>query len=471
MNQSAPRGEGRSSRTAPGSKRGGVLVRLVAVGLFGWGSSADAAEPPAPLTLSAAAVEALAANPSLLGARAAVEGAEAARDEAVAAFFPRARAIAATTEGDDPVYVFGTLLRQGRFGAEHFDPAYLNDPPELGNRRIGLEVEWRVFDGFSRLSGLERAGEELLRERAGLTEAGQQLLAGVVAAYWSAVVAEERRGVAEAAVRAAESQTAAMRDRFEQQLLVRSDLLSAEVRLAELRQQLGEAAGAAAVAREALAALLGRTGGELPPLVREVPRPNAVEPSLDSALAEGLAKRAALAGADAAVRAAGKARSAAGGAFLPKVDLFGSWERNAESWSDWNDTHRVIGAALTVPLADPGRLARVRSAGAAMAAAEAQALAARSRVRLEIVTAWERSRAARERLVVAEKAAEQAEEADRILAERYREGLTTIGERLRGEATLLASRLAVLSARQDAIVFGAELARATGGLVDVRSFE
>lgn len=450
-------------RSGRGAAAGIVPAAALAVGLF----QPSAARGAEPLLLRAAAAEALGKNPGLLGAAAEVEIAEAARHEAVSSFFPRVVASGGVTHGDDPVYVFGSLLRQGRLAQRHFDPAFLNDPEPLRNWRLGLDATWRVFDGFRRLAGSARAGEDVLRAASTLSEAQQRTLAATVAAYWGAVVAERRREVAASSVRAAEAEAGALRDRFDQELVVRSDLLSAEVRLAELRAQLLEADGSAVTAREALGAVLGRPGAELPPLAAELPHRELPPGTLEEAIATGLLARGELAAAEAARRGAELGVRAAEGDLLPKVDAFASWEWNAERTGDDWGRDRTVGAVLTIPLLEPGRLSRVRAARAAATAAKARADGARDRVRYEIVSAWNRASAARERVAVAGKAAEQAAEADAILADRYREGLTTIGERLRGEAALLGARLALLSARHDAVVFGAELLRATGGLKNV----
>ena len=75
-----------------------------------------------------------------------------------------------------------------------------------------------------------------------------------------------------------------------------------------------------------------------------------------------------------------------------------------------------------------------------------------------------------ERLKVAAQTVAQAQEALRIVQDRYREGLTTITEVLRAETAFLRTRLNSASSRYDYYIGYARVLMATGRLMDVTAF-
>jgi outer membrane protein TolC len=119
---------------------------------------------------------------------------------------------------------------------------------------------------------------------------------------------------------------------------------------------------------------------------------------------------------------------------------------------------------------DPARMGRIAEARAAAEAARYAEISAADDVELEIVSAFHRYHAAREKLDVGRASVEQAESAARIVRDRYEQGLTTITEELRAQTALLRARMSLLGARYDCYVGYAELLRAMGGLDDVEPF-
>jgi len=89
---------------------------------------------------------------------------------------------------------------------------------------------------------------------------------------------------------------------------------------------------------------------------------------------------------------------------------------------------------------------------------------------VQIVGAWQHFRAAQERVTVANQALGQAEEAVRIIRNRYAAGLTTITEEIRAQTALLEARLNALAARSDSYIQYAALLRSAGRLTDVQPF-
>ena len=443
-------------------------MRILSLAALLLAGAAQAATEP--LSLRDAVAEALAKNPEAAASRARSAAARAGLAEARSMWLPRVDVTESATRSDDPVFVFASLLEQGRFGPQHFDPAFLNDPDPLRSYRLGLNVRFMLFDQFRRLDANAAAKNGVAQAESGSEEVRQQLRGAVIARYFGVALAEAKRDVAAEAVRAAESQAKAIRDKFEQGLVVESDLLATEVQLASFRQQEIEAEGDAAIARAALATMLQRPADAEIAVDARLPEVRAAdEPLLQAAIDAGLAARGEVRAARASSRNAELALRTARGSFLPRLDAFANWSATGSTIGGRNPDHTVALLA-SFDVFDGGKIARAAAARAGVDAATAAESATHDRIVMEIVTAYHRARAARQRVDVASKALAQAEAATRIVRDRYEHGLTTITEQLRAETALVGARLALIAARYDALVGRAELLRATGGFHDVESF-
>lgn len=423
---------------------------------------ARAAEEP--LTLSAAVERALGRHPSISAARAGQDlaraGAAAARD----AWIPRLSISETFTRSDNPVFVFGSLLEQGRFGQEHFDPAFLNDPDAIDNFRLGVNLQFPLFDQLRRVSRTKQSSLAVERSRLELESVTQGLRLEVIRRFVGVNVAAGALQVADEAIAMAEADLEQVRSRFEAGMAVESDLLAAEVQLAEMRQQQATAAGDLEVARAALRLTIGASTVEELQVAPVADRVHEMEP-LDTLVATAR-ERADLRARTLEQRQAALDVRMSRGSFLPRIDTFGSWGGSGESFSE-RDEDTTYGAVLSFDILSPGRNAAVRQARAAEKMAESRVRSAEMEVELDVTSSYHRFVAASRRLELARKAEQQASEAMRIIRDRYSEGLTTVTEVLRAETALVRARTTLLAARSDYHVGYADVLRSTGRLTDV----
>lgn len=440
------------------------LLAIATVSLLMAASSSAAS-----LTLRDAAAEALGRNPQVAAAAAETDAARARLRQARAAWLPLVDATASSSRSNNPVFVFASLLEQGRFGPQHFDPNFLNNPPVFRNDRVAINIRYAFFDQMRRYDMNAQAKHGLTRAQTAAEETRQRILSDVIARYYGLTVAGQRQAVAAEAVRAAEAAAKATRDKVAQGLAVDSDRLAAEVQLAQFKQQEIEAAGDAAVARAALAMTLERPLTE--PIAVDSNLPDKTFPQIDlaTATAEALQTRGELASAHATRAAADLQLRTARGSLLPRLDGFASWGASGSTFDHRNSDH-TMGLIASIDLFDGGKFARISEARAGADGARAMEAMTRDKVEMETVSAWYRVNAARQRLEVASTATEQAAAAARIVHDRYENGLTTITEELRSQTALVGARLALLAARHQYITGYAELLRSTGGLHDIDPF-
>ena len=402
--------------------------------------------------------EALARSPLLAASDANTHAAAARLDETRSSRWPRADASVTWMRSDNPVFVFGSLLEQGRFGAQHFDPAFLNDPGPLTNVRAGVNIRYTLFDQLRRMHDTAQARNAVAQAGFGGDETRQQIRLEALSRAWGLVLAERTRAVAVNAVQSAEADAEAMRARYEEGLLVESDLRSAEVHLAAMRQRVVDAESDIAIARAALATLLQRPATEPIEIDGEIPDVGAAEPVLSDAIARGLDARGVVRIAARAADSAKVQLETTRASRLPHVDSFASWGASR------GDPDRAVGVIAGIDLFDRGRAARLAQARAGIEQARAEETSARDRVTMEIVTAWNRAHAARERIALATQSVASAETAARIVRDRYEHGLTTITEHLRAQNALVTAQHELLAARYAAVIGDAELRRSMGDL-------
>ena len=120
--------------------------------------NAALAQPAAtPLTLQQAVTIALEKNPLHKAALAETRAATADVRAARSLLLPRVSFSETATRGNDPVYVFGSKLRQQRFTTADFALNTLNTPPPLGNFGTRFGGTWNLFDSLASWRGINRA--------------------------------------------------------------------------------------------------------------------------------------------------------------------------------------------------------------------------------------------------------------------------------------------------------------------------
>jgi len=421
------------------------------------------------LSVSRAVEIALRTNPLTRVAAAGRQMADAQQREARSGRLPSLQATETFTRSNNPVFVFGTFLEQGRFGPNNFDIDFLNHPNAVNNFRTGVTLRAPVFDQRQTATRLAQARikSEQADHETDLVE--QQIRFEVIRGYYGLLLAEARLGVADDAVKTAEADVKRARDLFESGLVVQSDLLAAEVQLSEFRQHRIQTSGELVTSLAALNTALGLPVNTPQQLTGKLVDRSFIIEALDELSEKALQNRpdyqsAALTSQASVVRLRG-----ARGEWLPKVDAFLTVGVSSRYLGGGSSDY-AAGATITFNAFDAGRKARIDQARAAELIARAKQQQLANQIHLEIVRAYQEYISAHERLAVASQASTHATETLRIIQDRYQAGLTTITELLRAETALMRMRSDVLAARYDQYVSFANVLLATGRLNDVGPF-
>jgi len=182
MSQGRPKLAGRLRRVSSSA------AHSLLVTLFVWSHSgqlhAQQAQQLSPLTLQQAVNIALEKNPERKAALADTKAASADVKEARSFLLPHATFSETATIGNDPVYVFGSKLRQQRFTTGDFALNVLNTPDPFGNFATRVGGTWNLFDLLASWHSVSRA--QRVKDAAGhqLERTDQEIVFRVVHSYY-----------------------------------------------------------------------------------------------------------------------------------------------------------------------------------------------------------------------------------------------------------------------------------------------
>jgi outer membrane protein TolC len=428
------------------------------------------AQPVRPLSLSEAVSAAYENQPSIRAARLRVDLASARIGEANGGHLPSLHFNETITRSNNPVFVFGSLLEQGRFGAANFSLPALNSPAPVTNLRTTLSAGLPVFDAMKtsmRVSQADAARQQAIFQE---KSAEQQVRFAMVHDYFGVLVAEANRTVANQAVRMAEGDLQHAKDRLEAGLAVDSDVLAVQVQLAEFKQQQIQAEGDQATAAAILNIAIGSSPLAAYKLSGELAKREFIVPSQDELVRRAMLSRPDYLGAASAIQSAAEHVSEQRGDYLPQINLFGSVGSSAGNFTT-GSTDYSFGTTVTFDLFDAGRASRLSQAHIQESLAQTERDRLRDQILVEVSRAYYDYRAAEQQVEVAETALSQASEALRIIQDRYEAGLTTVTDVLRAETAFVRARVNVTASRHKQYVRYASLLVQTGELNDVRAFE
>ncbi|MHC9540119.1 MAG: TolC family protein [Vulcanimicrobiota bacterium] len=416
-----------------------AAVLILAFFLHAQSWADDAA--PAPLGLKQVCRLALQRNPSLESARASTSMSDAALNRARGALLP------SVTLKSSYLYVSKAT--------------YFGTTPILQNDTLihRAELLQPIFTGGQMQAAANAAkwSREASSSQENVTK--DQVLIYVTTAYYGVRLAREMIIVAEQSIRHLEAGMSDAEKLYDKGVVIKADVLRAQVALASAREQLIRAQNAHANAMAALKAGTGLAQNEsldiIPPEVDDCP----IE--LESV---GDRKRPEIAAAEYAVKSAESQLRAAYGAALPSVYTVLDYE-NQPVGAQFPRLSNTYGAGVIAKftLFDGGQTkAAVDEARAQVAKAKADLASASHSVEFQRESARLDLISARSRLETLTTQMSSAEESFRVIETGYREGVNVLTDLLSAESMLTAARTSRLQALYDLRIAEVNMLQAKG---------
>ena len=293
-----------------------------------------------PLTLEQAVRSALKQNPDFQESADEADAAHARLKLVQSAWYPRFDFHQNFTRGNNPVYVFGTKLTQRQFSANDFQLNSLNTPLPLDNFQTRFDGRWRLFDSGETLFH-QRSARKLVTAADFETEqARQDLILEVVRSYYGVLVLQENLRAADEAVKTAEASVQRMGTMHKAGIIVDSDLLSANVFLAQMKDRQIRAQNDLALANMRLARGMGLPVDAPTQLSQTLTEPGTSQNTIEDWIKTALDHRPALRAAQLQQDAIEQER---------KSSQSGVWPQDRSVWQHGtrcNDPGRTVGDEL-----------------------------------------------------------------------------------------------------------------------------
>jgi outer membrane protein TolC len=334
----------------------------------------------------------------------------------------------------------------------------------MDNYQSQLTLEQVIFDARQTSRTVEAA--RFTRQIAGedTRRSDSDITLDVLRAYFGVALAETNLAVARQSVDSAQADLKRAESIFQSGRSTQADVLAVRVHLAAMQEQQIRASNALAVARatlnDALGVSLDRTFELTTPLEYGAGTPERMLEEYRRLAAEN---RPEMRQAELAQRLARTQQQIAGAAWWPQVAFQAIVETDSQNIFNKGGANWFTAVTLRWNLWNGGETkARVEQARFAESRADALRDRADSAIHLEVIKAYLAVRAAAQRIEVASAAADEAEEALRIIQNRHEAGLITVTELLRSETALAAARTQRLAAIYDHRVAAAALEHAAG---------
>jgi outer membrane protein TolC len=382
--------------------------------LLSAGSPARAGEaPPTAWSAETAVRFALQNSPDSQMGRQRIEGAQAAIALEKSASYPQVALVSQYGQTNNPMYSFGNILNQHEFSQD----INFNRPGRTDNLNNSLQLGYRFFDGGRNRAGVNAAEAGAAASRFELAAVQGRLAFEVVRAF---NLIDQAEGMIKIRQAEAESVAAALsyaQARFEEGVLLHSEVLDLEVQQARTNEELIRARHDLARAQQIFLNLLGLAEGEA-----RITRDPANEQEIPTT--DDPQHRPELASLDAQLGAAkARLRQSRAGRY-PSLDGYAAYGVDQGSITGGDGNSWQAGLKLQYNLFD-GHRREAETARATAGLGETAELRRKTElaVGLEIKQARLTLADAEERLAVSEKSVTLAEESLRIKRERFSEGL------------------------------------------------
>jgi TolC family type I secretion outer membrane protein len=384
--------------------------------------------------------------------------------QARSGFMPRIDASGAYDRTTNPARAFATKLNQEMITQNDFDVNRLNDPDPIDNYAGRLSAIWPLYDSGQTWYGLRQAELRRQETNSEMTRVRQQVISQTIVSYVGLLMARENLAIVRKTLTTSAAHLKLVESRYKSGFVVKSDLLRTQVHIANLEQQQLQAESQVEVARAELNAAMGVAIESDFELISQLASRKGIEGPMESWIEIALDRRADLKQTDFQQSAAEEEIKKSRAAYLPSLNLAGNYEVNTENFDEGADNYS-IGAVVTFNIFSGNRTsAKVREAQAKLRQIQAMRRKLKQRVLVETRRAYLQADSAWRRIHVARKAVAQAEEALRIVRNRYQNGLFTIVDLLNSELALQQAHTNHLRAIHDYKVSRANLMLAAGTL-------
>jgi outer membrane protein TolC len=382
-------------------------------------------------------------NLQLQIANQAFKSAQADYRQSNALFLPSITASHTAISTTNPLMAFGSKLNQEVLSASDFNPALLNDPAATQNYATKIEVLQPLIN-VDGLYGRQAAKSKMEAFQLQTERTGEYLALEVNKSFMQLQLAYKAVKVLEKANTTAEANLKLIANYFNQGILQKTDVLSVQVRVNEIKNQLQYAKSNVQNASDYLAFLLNEDN------TNKVYKPleeldNTITISSNNTTLSG--NRKDILAMDKSSEAYAKMYQSSKMNFLPTLNAFGSYEMYDDTLFGTNAQGYLIGAQLSWKVFDGYKsIGKMEKAKAEYQKAQVENQQYKSQSQLELNKTNRQLKDAENKVNLEKLALEQSQEAYRIRSNRFTQGLEKTTDLLQAETQMFQKELQLLQA-------------------------
>ena len=382
-------------------------------------------------------------NLQLQIANQAFKSAQADYRQSNALFLPSITASHTAISTTNPLMAFGSKLNQEVLSASDFNPALLNDPAATQNYATKIEVLQPLIN-VDGLYGRQAAKSKMEAFQLQTERTGEYLALEVNKSFMQLQLAYKAVKVLEKANTTAEANLKLIANYFNQGILQKTDVLSVQVRVNEIKNQLQYAKSNVQNASDYLAFLLNEDN------TNKVYKPleeldNIITISSNNTTLSG--NRKDILAMDKSSEAYAKMYQSSQMNFLPTLNAFGSYEMYDDTLFGTNAQGYLIGAQLSWKVFDGYKsIGKMEKAKSEFQKSELEMQQYKSQSQLELNKTNRLLKDAENKVNLEKLALEQSQEAYRIRSNRFTQGLEKTTDLLQAETRMFQKELQLLQA-------------------------
>jgi len=447
-----------------------LLVLILSIFFFRTGI-AEEAQPVKTLTFNEFYQKVLVYYPKLKQQDVNINLAIIKKVQAAAGLMPRVQGSASLTFSNDPVFVFGSLLREHSFSQDNFELSKLNEPSMHTSYNFTLAGQVPIFDAFQTISRIRSAklGIESARFEAAFTKMEALLVASE--SYLRTIAIENLLSNVTEIKKACEEDISQAEELMLQGLSLGADFYQAKVifgNVSQLENQLLQERQAAHTVMNILMGMDPFTAFEIQGNLKSS---GSEDKTLQTWLDEAYKYRPDLAAVDKTIQAQGIEVYREKSSALPRVNAFSEAREDTHSLNSGGGQNFTLGLKAEVDLFDPAYGSRVRASKETLKRFELEKDSLKLSINRDLANEFSQYKISTNNLPVIEKMLEDAKEALKLMLPLYREGRKSIAELLQSRDSYLnvAREYYTLAINKDAS--WTRLLFLSGGLNDERMTE
>ncbi|SDX12850.1 TolC family protein [Flavobacterium degerlachei] len=360
-----------------------------------------------------------------------------------AVFLPNITASHTAISTTNPLMAFGSKLNQEILTASDFDPNLLNNPNRIQNYATKIEVLQPLIN-VDGIYGRQAAKAKMNAFQLQTERTKEYLELEVNKSFMELQLAYKAVAVLEKANTTADANLKLIENYFKQGILQKTDLLSVQVRVNEIKNQLQYAISNVQNASDYLAFLLNEDLGDKVYKPTEALENTIAIQNIDTNLSEN---RKDIQAMDLSTEAYQKMFLSSKMNFLPRLNAFGSYELYDDSLFGTKAKGYTVGAQLSWNVFDGYKsIGKMEKAKADFQKAEIETQQYKAKSQLELNKTTRQIKDAENKVNLSKLDLEQSQEAYRIRSNRFTQGLEKTTDLLQAETQMFKKELEYLQA-------------------------